>query len=440
MLWHYLRLSMTFAFPTFFRRMQIKNAHVVRQEGPTFIAMNHPNAFMDPITFSWFLFYPRTRYMARGDAFKKGLARIALQSMGIVPIFRLRDGGIEKVKQNLESFEIAYKLLDKRQKIMVFVEGFCIQERRLRNLQKGVAKMSLNYLEKGKHQDLKIVPIGINYSTPSKKRGDIFFEVGEPIVVKEYLEEYKTQPGHAINRLTAVVHQKLGELVPSLAHKENDELIEQLQPVLKKQYIAHHKLNFDDLDHQQQYWRFIIDRLNVITESAPDKISELRNCTAAYTKQIDDLKITDEVLAESENKKNSWNFLNVVLLIIGFPFYLLGKILNMAPFYIGEQIAKKKVKGVEFYSSIYFGASALLAKLFFGLELLIVWLIFHNFYWLLLYTVIKVATGIFGLSYSPFKSKVLAAFRLTNVKKSNPGIYQSLVNQRARILAFIGDF
>ncbi|MGZ3894710.1 MAG: 1-acyl-sn-glycerol-3-phosphate acyltransferase [Bacteroidia bacterium] len=420
--------------------MQIKNAHIVRQEGPTFIAMNHPNAFMDPITFSWFLFYPRTRYMARGDAFKKGLARMALQSMGIVPIFRLRDGGIEKVKQNLESFEIAYKLLDKRQKIMVFVEGFCIQERRLRNLQKGVAKMSLNYLEKGKHEDLKIVPIGINYSTPSKKRGDIFFEVGEPIVVKEYFEEYKTQPGHAINRLTAAVHEKLGELVPSLEHKDNDELIEQLQPILKKQYIEHHKLDFDNLDHQQQYWRFIIDRLNTLTEKDPTQISELRNCASEYTKQLEGLKITDEVLVASENKKGFWNPLNVVLLVLGFPFYLIGKILNWAPYYIGEQIAKKKVKGVEFYSSIYFGASALCAKLFFGIELLIVWLLSHNFYYLLLYTVVKVAMGIFGLAYSPFKNRILAAFRLTHVKRSNGNMYQSLVNQRAQILAFIGDF
>ena len=94
---------MSFAFPVFFRRMQIKNASRIREKGPMFIAMNHPNAFMDPMTFSWLVFHPRTRYMARGDAFKKGFARWALESMGIVPIFRLRDGGYENIKKNLDS-------------------------------------------------------------------------------------------------------------------------------------------------------------------------------------------------------------------------------------------------------------------------------------------------------------------------------------------------
>ena len=102
MLWYYLRITMSFAFPVFYRRLQMKNSSRVREKGPMFLAMNHPNAFMDPLTFSWVLFHPRTRYMARGDAFKKGFAAWALQSMGIVPIFRARDGGFEKIKKKTE--------------------------------------------------------------------------------------------------------------------------------------------------------------------------------------------------------------------------------------------------------------------------------------------------------------------------------------------------
>src|SRR5438105_13029376 len=101
MLWYILRTTMSFAFPAYYRRMQIKNSEILREKGPMFIVMNHPNAFMDPITFAWYFHYPRTRYMARGDAFKKGFAKSALGSMGIVPIFRLRDGGYGNMKQNL---------------------------------------------------------------------------------------------------------------------------------------------------------------------------------------------------------------------------------------------------------------------------------------------------------------------------------------------------
>ena len=106
MLWYFLRNTLSYCFLLFFKRVKMKNSSVARSKGPMFIAMNHPNAFMDPMAYCAFLFYPRTYFMARGDAFKKGLATTALESMGILPIFRLRDGGYESVKKNLDSFKI----------------------------------------------------------------------------------------------------------------------------------------------------------------------------------------------------------------------------------------------------------------------------------------------------------------------------------------------
>ena len=440
MLWYYLRITMSFAFPVFYRRLQMKNSSRVREKGPLFLAMNHPNAFMDPLTFSWVLFHPRTRYMARGDAFKKGFAAWALQSMGIVPIFRARDGGFEKIKKNLDSFEVAYNLLDKNQKIMVFAEGLCIQERRLRPIQKGTAKMSFTYLEKGKHDNLKIIPVGIHYSTPSKIRGDVFFHAGEPIVVKDFYEDYKKQPGQAIVKLTALIQEKLNELVPSLTHKENDVLIEQLQPILKQQFIDEHKLDFDDLEHQQEYWKYIIAKLNELTEGEPEKINDLRKITNEYTLQLEKLKLQDDVIYESIKNKNTLGFLSTLKLIVGFPFYVIGKILNGLPYFLGKKIADKLVKGVEFHASIHFGTSALLAKLFFTLELVALWLLFHNFQVLLAYALIKISCGIVMVAYSPFKNKMLAAFKLSSIKRSDSSLFTSLINKRAKILAFFGDF
>jgi len=439
MLWYYLRITMSFAFPVFFRRMQMKNSKIIRQKGPMFLAMNHPNAFMDPITLSWLLFYPRTRYMARGDAFKKGFAAWAMQSMGIVPIFRLRDGGYENIKKNLDSFKIAYSLLDSRQKIMVFAEGVCVQERRLRTLQKGTAKMSFAYLDRGGYDDLKIIPIGVNYSTPSKIRGDLFIQAGEPIVVKDYYEDYKKQPGQAIIKLTALIQEKLTALVPCLLHKENDILIEQLQPILKKQFIEEHKLDFNNLEHHQKYWEFIIERLNNLTEKNAEQMIEFRKTVENYTKQLAQLKLQDEVIYKTEKKQSPLNFLNIIWLALGFPFYVIGKVVNIAPYYLGKKIAGK-VKGIEFYCSIFFGTSALLAKLFFTIELIIVWFLCHDFYGLLIYSLIKIGCGIIAICYSPFKKKMGSAFRLSHIKKSNAALHQSLLKERDKIHAFIGDF
>jgi glycerol-3-phosphate O-acyltransferase/dihydroxyacetone phosphate acyltransferase len=440
MLWYILRFTMSFAFPVFFRRIQLKKGSRIREKGPMFIAMNHPSAFMDPMTFSWTVFYPRTRYMARGDAFKKGLARKILESMGVVPIYRMRDGGIENVRKNLDSFNIAYDLLDNDQKIMVFAEGVCVQERRLRPIQKGTAKMSFSFLERGGNENLKIIPAGLNYSTPARFRGDVFINVGEPIFVKDYYEAYKQQPAQTIVKLTALIEEKMQELTPSLKHKENDLLIEQLQPILKEQFIEERKLNLKKLEDHQKYWMFISDKLNLLTDNDAGKMENFRKDVDSYSKQLKELKIEDEAVRNNSEKKNTITFFNFILVIIGFPFYFVGAILNLPTYCLGQKVAEKTCKSIEFYASVSFGVWAISTKILYVIEILVLWLVFHNRHLLLYYSVIKLLVAVIALRYHPLKKKILSALRLSGMRKSDTVLYQALIDQRAQILAFIGGF
>jgi 1-acyl-sn-glycerol-3-phosphate acyltransferase len=428
---------MSFAFPVFFRRMKIRNPQYLRTDAPMLIAMNHPNAFMDPMTLSWYLFYPRTRFMARGDAFKKPLAAWALQSMGIVPIFRLRDGGYESVKKNLESFGIVYRLLDRKQKIIVFSEGLCVQERRIRPIQKGTAKMALSYLEQGGSDRLQIVPVCINYSTPSKFRGDVFLDVGRPILVKDMFEEYSEKPAVVTNRLTALVEGRMKELSPQLTHKENDVLIEQLQSVLKEQFLEEKTDDPNDLTNHQAYWYFITGRLNTLTEKDAQRMNEFRGTVDEYTAQLQKAGIRDAEIYH-EAKLPHPTFM-MFLLILGFPLYALGWVLNIFPYKRAQRIAVKKCKDIEFFASVHFGAWALMAILLFIFELLIVGLIFKSIAALLLYTAIKTVSGAFAIWYHSFRQKTRSYLRLLHTKKHDLPFYVSLQEKRQYIVRFVNE-
>ena len=228
MFWYFLRNKLYFFFLVFFKRLKVKNPERIRVSDPMLVTMNHPNSFMDTIALSAALFRPRTYYMARGDAFKKGITTFLLKAIGILPIYRLRDGGGHaSIKKNLDSFKVVYRLLDKRQKIIVLAEGISMQERRLQSIQKGTAKMAFSYIEQGGLGDLKILPIGVNYTTPSKFRGDVYYQIGEAIPVIDHYEEYKQHPAQTIIKLTHLIEEKMKPLVPSLLHKENDLIIEQ---------------------------------------------------------------------------------------------------------------------------------------------------------------------------------------------------------------------
>ncbi|MEO8761637.1 MAG: 1-acyl-sn-glycerol-3-phosphate acyltransferase [Bacteroidia bacterium] len=435
MFWYFLRNNLYFFFRTFFKRLHVKNADRIRVSNPMLVTMNHPNSFMDTIAISAALFYPRTYYMARGDAFKKGITTTILKAIGIVPIFRARDGGgHSSIKKNLDSFKVVYDLLNKRQKIIVLAEGISLQERRLQPIQKGTAKMAFSYLEQGGHDDLKILPIGVTYSTPSKFRGDVYYQIGEPILVKDYYNEYLQHPAQTIIKLTHLIEEGMKPLVPTLINKENDLLIEQLQPILKKQFIETKNLNYNNLEHQQQYWEFIVNKLNTITENKPEQIVKIRTETDHYTKQLSQLKLRDHLIRNASNNKSVLTFFNLIVFILGFPIYVIGKTLNFIPYFYGKRVADKTCKDIEFHAAVNFGAGTFIWVITFLVELLLLGLICKNWYILLVYALVKVVCGRIGLSYSPFKKKMLGALRLHKIKTGNPSLYTNLIAERSAIV------
>ncbi len=136
---------------------------------PTIIACNHPNSFFDAINIA--VQYPKPIYfLARGDAFKNPLVARFLKSLHLIPIYRLSEGK-ENLSKNTETFDSCMTLLKKNQTILIFSEGICINEWKLRPLKKGTARLALLALKDG-ISDLEIMPTNINYSSFSNNPKD----------------------------------------------------------------------------------------------------------------------------------------------------------------------------------------------------------------------------------------------------------------------------
>ncbi|MFL5753789.1 MAG: 1-acyl-sn-glycerol-3-phosphate acyltransferase [Bacteroidia bacterium] len=434
MFWHFLRFFFNITIRTFYRRIEVKNSEVLRVDKPILIAMNHPNAFMDPIAFSLRTYPPKVKYLARGDAFKKGFVTYVLNSVGIVPIFRIQDAGKEGLKKNDETFRIVNELLGKNEKIIVFAEGLCIQERRLRPVKKGTARMVFGAMETLHDPDLLIVPVGVNYSNAEKFRSFLYYNIGEPIRARDHIQEYRENPGRAMTKLTQLIESKMKELVAHVNNKENDTLVEELQPIYKKQWIAEQGLDFFNLQHQQRYWEHITAGINAADLEQAEELSSLRKKVSDYSARLKKLKLRDHLIRSKGEEKEKNFFLITLAAILGFPFYLIGKALNYVPYKASELITKRTVKNIEFYSSVNAVAGSFLFLIWYGIELLTLWLIFHNWYCLLAYTLLKVLTGWFALYYSSFGRKVLGRIRLKMLSRRNKKEVQTLIEDRRSII------
>ena len=95
MVYSFLATWISFIFPVFYKRLQIRNAHWLRLKTPAIIAINHPNAFADPVGLGFIMYPTRFWYLARGDVFKPGFMSWILDKIGIIPIYRISEGGKE---------------------------------------------------------------------------------------------------------------------------------------------------------------------------------------------------------------------------------------------------------------------------------------------------------------------------------------------------------
>ncbi|MBK6836478.1 MAG: 1-acyl-sn-glycerol-3-phosphate acyltransferase [Bacteroidetes bacterium] len=437
MLWKFLRVILSTYFTYYFRRFKGKNIKNIRVDGPVLLSVNHPNAFVDSICLSIVVFNPRTYYMARGDAFKKGFVTNLLTAIGIIPIFRMRDGGIEGVKKNNASFAIVNKMWNKNQKIMVFSEGLCVQERRLRPIQKGTARMAFGFSEEFKRDDLVIVPVSVTYSHPSQFGTDIYYHAGEAIKVKDYLSLYNENQAKAVNQLTKNIEEKMLELTPHLNNKDNDALIEELQEIYKIQYLEENKLDLDDLDDHQKFWFYITKQLNLIEENSVERITHLRQLAYKYTSLLKIKKLKDSAIYNHVTNRDKSSFVLVLSLILLFPFYLIGKTINFLPKFLAKTFADKKVKNIEFYASINYGSGAVFAFLFMIIELLVIWFVFKIWWLLPIYFVAKLVFGKIAIFYSRFKKEAFASVRFNGIKGSDPKLLEELLVLRKEILLYL---
>lgn len=436
MLWHILKFYMGFVIAVFFRRHKLKNAHYVRVKGPVILAMNHPNSFMDPIAFTTFAYPPRVFYLARGDAFKKGIVSTLLESIGIIPIFRIQDGGKEGLKKNDETYERVNTLLSRNEKIIIFAEGLCIMERRLRPLKKGVPRMVFGAMEEHNLQDLTVVPVGINYSNPSQFRGKIFCNIGAPMKVSDYMEAYKAAPAKTMNQFLADLTPRMKELIVHIDHKHTEAVIAHIEEVYRHEYFQQEKLNLKDVEHDFIFSTEVVRVINKAEIQDPEKVAALAKKTNAYMSALKKYRLRDWLINPAKQASVTYGMLSlrVLLLMLSLPLYIRGLLGSYVPYRLTGMITGKKVKVIEFKASFDMGIGAVLFLLWALLQFFIAKAIAPNYWWAIGVLLVTVLTGWLCLYLSPFRKKTWGIYRALKLRKENPALLESLRTQRAEII------
>ena len=178
-----MKILSRLALPIWCRRLTINKPELLKEKGPLLIASNHPDSFLDSVLLDT-IFKQPVWSLARGDVFKKPFYIKLLTALKILPVYRTSEG-VENLSENYKTFEECIAIFKKKGIITIYSEGKCINEWHLRPLKKGTARLAVKAWDE--NIPLKILPVGINYSSFSRFGKNIFLNFGEIITATDII-------------------------------------------------------------------------------------------------------------------------------------------------------------------------------------------------------------------------------------------------------------
>lgn len=212
MLYRLLKFPAQIALRLYVKHLHISHHDVLKTKGPLLIACNHPNSFLDAIILAT-LFEQPVISLARGDAFKNKFIFWVLRSLHILPIYRLSEGA-QNLHVNYSTFDSCRQVFRNNGIVLIFSEGLCINEWKLRPLKKGTARLALSCWQEG--IPLTILPAGINYHSFTSFGKIVKLHFGNPIQ-KADLPNTESE-GASIN----FFNEKLNQAMLPLIEQIND--------------------------------------------------------------------------------------------------------------------------------------------------------------------------------------------------------------------------
>jgi 1-acyl-sn-glycerol-3-phosphate acyltransferase len=234
----YVRIGFKF----YYKKIDTRYYDEIPKNTPLLFLSNHQNALLDPLLIT----VKSTRknfFLTRADVFSNKMVKRILNSLQMLPVYRVRDG-IRSITKNNSIFKRCSEILKQDQSIILFPEGNHSLKRTVRPLSKGFTRVVNAYLSNVEGGNLKIIPIGLNYQSPMEYGDRVAIHFGKPIDPVSYL---KSNSELDVLRLKNRVHEELQKLTTHIDdQRDYDTIIKDLKkmrvdftkPLLVNEYLS----------------------------------------------------------------------------------------------------------------------------------------------------------------------------------------------------------
>lgn len=348
---------------TFYKRHAVVGIDNIPKNKPVIFASNHQNAFLDPVVIAVKLTQP-TYYLVRADIFKKPLIAKIFDSINMMPVYRERDG-LDTKNANESTFNRCYEILSKNRPIIIFPEGNHGKLKNLRLLKKGFARIAAGAEEKyGKEIDVQIIPVGLNYSDHNNMGAELVINIGKPMDVSEY-GDIMNDP-RALAKIKDDLTVKMRDQIIDIKNLDNYTYIHEMMYVFEQDLLSQAKIASRHLPEKYKVHKSFIDKAEAFINTNPSEVRETE--MKDFKEKVHKMGLRYWLF----NKEKQSPILSIVTLILFFPFHIYGMVNNYLPYKLPVWFVNKKIKDVQFHSSLKMALGVVLFFVFWLAQTLII--------------------------------------------------------------------
>lgn len=440
MLYRALKGLLRIAVSIFYKEVHVQGRALLPGKGPLIVAVNHPNTLMDPLVVALQL-KQRTGFLANAGIFANGLLKWIFSKLHLIPIYRQQDVKKGEAADNSASFRKCYEYLLKGGTIMIFPEGSSVNEMKLRKLKTGTARIALETAALSNFASgLQIAPVALNYTDPIRFHSRLYIRVDAPIAVDAYAEAYKADPVAAVQQLTEELTLRLEQNLIIAEQKEEETLLRRIRKLYKDQLEAEEGR---PLKPQEEFilQQEIAKAIGRYQQLHPSDFHRLSGKLNDYFNKIEQANLKEGFFAVGYHpyKKLLFICMNLLLLLVLMPLYLIGLLTNYVPYILPSKIAAALGTDIEYRAGIMMLSGLVLFPLYYGLMIYLFYLfITASAITVVLFALSLPLLGFFTLYYWRIAQNTASLLRYLNLRMNKKELVEHLFVTRSDLVQELG--
>jgi glycerol-3-phosphate O-acyltransferase/dihydroxyacetone phosphate acyltransferase len=430
-MYSFLKILVQLSIRAYFRKVQVRGKEHIQEPGPYIFIANHPSAFMDPIVIASSI-KPAIYFLAAGEYMGKGFKYWFMNKLlHMIPVYR-PETMPDDTHKNEAVFDKCIEHLKSGRTILVFPEGASATEKKISPLKTGVARITrATELANDLNANVRIVPVGLNYSNPHKFRSDLLVNIGEPIQASDFFSMDKEAEKEEVRVLTNHLEDQLIKTVLHIENIEFEELLDKINQTYTRDLKKKLGVSYNNQNREFELNKLTISAISYFRKKDPQEYQNMTQSIDEYISELDKLGATDKEFRKVDAKPTlSQKF----FIFWGSIPFIIGLIGNFIPYRISTYIQQKiGVKG-SFKGSIILAVGMLVFLIWYVGATIAVWMLSPLSYFSLLVPVILYLTGLHALVFSNAYQHLVHRKKIRSYLSDHPMQMQKLSKMRQSLM------